>query len=525
MAKFISLLKVQFLSFFGLNKTLKSKGKRKAGKLSGLVSAAILYVVLFGFFAVIYSNLFAEVLLYSGNIENLLPLMLALSALISLFFSFYTTVGALYGFKDYDFLSSLPISTGTIVGSKLAFAYLSDLFFALIIMIPSTVVYAGYAPLPDALGLISLIIMTIFSPLLPMTVSVLLGAIVAFISSRFKRKNIAQIILYLLIFALCFCSGFVSGMDPEYMADPTEMVSKIYFIMPLVVMGMDNILYALITVVANVLPFVIICFIVAKTYKKMHTLLSSKKTVKNYKYKAAKTKGQKKALFIKEIKRFFSNAMYVMNCLLGSILGVIMAVAGAILVSAIGKEVGYDVAPLVAIYMPLMFSFCYMLAPPTACSISLEGSAFWIIRTAPVDMTDLFNAKLKLNGVVAVIPAVVSALAFGIISGLNFVVIILLVALSGIISMLGGEIGLLMNILFPKLKWDNENVPIKQGGAVLLTILFAFLYTAIQFLIVYFIQISTEGILLICLLLSLILAIIVYAVIFYKGETLLLRKL
>ena len=60
MTKFISLLKVQFLSYFSLNNTLKSKGKQKAGKISGLVASAILYVVIFGFFGVTYSKMYAR---------------------------------------------------------------------------------------------------------------------------------------------------------------------------------------------------------------------------------------------------------------------------------------------------------------------------------------------------------------------------------------------------------------------------------------------------------------------------------
>ena len=202
-----------------------------------------------------------------------------------------------------------------------------------------------------------------------------------------------------------------------------------------------------------------------------------------------------------------------------------MMVAAGILVRVMGKDLGVDLGSMIVIYLPLAFSFCFMLSPPTSCSISLEGSAFWIIRTSPVDMVDLFNAKLKLNATVAVVPAVVAALAFGIIAGLNIITILLATALGGTIAMLGGEVGLLMNILLPNLKWDNENVPIKQGASVLITLLFAFVYTGIQFLIVYFVPVTVEGILLICLALALVLSVIAYALIYYKGEQLLAKKL
>ena len=101
----------------------------------------------------------------------------------------------------------------------------------------------------------------------------------------------------------------------------------------------------------------------------------------------------------------------------------------------------------------------------------------------------------------------------------------ILTVLAGSIAFLGGEIGLLMNILFPKFDWDNENVPVKQGGSVFLTILTSFVYTGILFLIIRFVSLALEGILLLCLLLTIVLAITIYLIIFYKGESLLLKKL
>jgi ABC-2 type transport system permease protein len=91
--------------------------------------------------------------------------------------------------------------------------------------------------------------------------------------------------------------------------------------------------------------------------------------------------------------------------------------------------------------------------------------------------------------------------------------------------MLGGEIGLLMNILFPKLDWDNENVPIKQGGAVLLTVLCAILYTVIQFLIVYFIPLPVNALIGICLAFTVVLSIASYLLVYFKGEEWLIKKL
>jgi ABC-2 type transport system permease protein len=144
MANFFNLLKVQFLSFLGLNKILHSKNKRKLSGIGGLIITALLIVGAIGFYAYTYADAFALTLSVSGNLKSLIPIMLGIGAIVSFMFSFYTTSSLLFGFKDYDMLSSMPIKSSTIVFSKLTFLYLSDLAFSLLFIIPSLVVYFGY---------------------------------------------------------------------------------------------------------------------------------------------------------------------------------------------------------------------------------------------------------------------------------------------------------------------------------------------------------------------------------------------
>lgn len=521
MAKFLSLLKVQFLAFFGLNKALKSKGAKKAGKLSGLVGALILYTTLFGFVGFIYSGMFAEsLILTQGNVDMLLPLMLAISAIISFFFSFYTTTGALYGFKDYELLTSLPIKTTSIIWAKLAFMFISDLFFAVVIMIPSAVVYSQYAVISVA-EIVSVFIMTIFSPLLPMALSVFVGGVVAFISSLFKKKALVQIILWVVIFALIFAAGFFTGMEEE-MVDPSLMIGKAYFIFPLALAASKDLIQLLLFVLVNLLPFVAVSLIVAATYKKMNGLLTRKRTVKNFRLKESKIASKGGALLKKELKCFFSNATYVVNCLSGSVLGIIGAAVMAVLTIIFIKQGAKDV---LTPFVPVALSFCYMLTPTTACSISLEGNVFWVTRTSPVSTMDILNAKLKVGIITYAIPALLSGVLYGVIVGLNIIHLLVLSAFAFAVGLLGSVLGLLMNLLFPMMKWDNESVPVKQGASVLLTMLCGMGYTGLMLLAVVFIPLPSIAVLLISLLLTAILLTLFYAIIYKKCDRLIAKKI
>ena len=124
-----------------------------------------------------YADIFAQALVAYDKLNELIPLMIALVSIIALLMSFYTASSALYGFKDYDSLSAMPIKTGTIVVAKLAFMYLSDLIITALVAIPSVFVFAKYS---EALSieLIVIVIIIIFTaPFLPRAISIIISAL------------------------------------------------------------------------------------------------------------------------------------------------------------------------------------------------------------------------------------------------------------------------------------------------------------------------------------------------------------
>ena len=139
MNKLLSLLKVQFLSLFGINK-IAHKKKGKAGGYAGFLGTALLLCALVVGIAYLYAKMFAETYLVLGKQKEFLPSIFALIAIACLVFSFYTSSSNLYAGKDFDLLGAMPIKTHIVVLSKLVFMYLADLIFAILILIPSVVV-------------------------------------------------------------------------------------------------------------------------------------------------------------------------------------------------------------------------------------------------------------------------------------------------------------------------------------------------------------------------------------------------
>lgn len=525
MSNFKALVKVQFLSLFGINKRLHDTKKKFLSGIAGTILYGVIVCAAIGYAGYTYANLFAEALLLNGEIISLLPLMAAVCAIISFVFSFFATGNVLYAYKDYDLLSSMPVRTSDIVLSKLLFIYVSDLAFSIIIMVPSLIVYANIGGELGAVTIIALFLILLFTPLLMMALSVLVGMLTSVVSSLFRRKNLIQIILLLIVmgayFWLCFAAG--SGN-----ADFTAVFKNIYFLFPLSVRAMSDLWYALLFVAVNVASFALVTALVCVTYKKFNSIITAKRTKKNFRMKIYEGQNVFSSLYRRETSRLFSCPMYFLNSIIGAALCVVMAVVAVVVADMLVKqqqELADILGSYIAVFTPAAFSFMLILAPTTNCAISLEGSAFWIIKTVPVKMNTVFKAKLAVNYTYFAISALISSAILVIFIKMSVLVAVLVFANGLIIASLGGNAGLLINILLPKMKWENENQVVKQSASVLVTMLSAFVFAILFGLGAAYIPLSAEWLLIITGAFSLLCTAASYVVIMTKGESILDRKI
>ena len=475
MNKFFSLMKVQLFSTFRLNKIIKSSpGKRNASVFSLVLSALIMgaLIVGIGFF---YANTFGFVFFF--NLESLVPFMFSLSAMACLIFSFYSTGNALYGAKDYDLLSSLPIKKRTVILSKLCSAFVLDLVFAVLMLAPSVYVYVdlgGHLTL-DKVARLSFMVIAL--PILPMVLSLILSALFLTISSRFKRASTVQTILFLLVFFGYMALSFSAE-------EGSTDVVRIYFFYEWVVRGFIKWEYSLLFLGVNIIGGAIVLWLTVITYDKINSIIRSKKTSGKYKISAYRSNSALKTLFKKEIRTLFSYSTYAMNALIGPIIGLLLPI---LLIFLSNEILG---ASIVFVWiLPLIYPFAFMMAPTTNCSISIEGSSFWVIKTSPVKGKTVLRAKLMLNALFSAVPALISAILSIIVvwgTGIEYYVMIALIAIFSALS--GGHVGLLLNLLMPKLKWENANRVAKQSAPVFFTMLVAFMMTAIVIIFMFVIE-------------------------------------
>lgn len=519
MSKFLSLIKVQMLSFLGLNKVFYGKKKKQTKKLTSIGFGALVVLALFVSFVYIYVKSFIEIL---PSIEQLISYVFCLIFCVVLFLSFYTTASLIYGFKDYEMLSAMPLKTWHIVFSKLLASIIVSIAISFVVVITALYVYATNGGNLTLHYVISCIGLTIFSPLLPLSISIIIGVAFLIFSSLFKHKNLVQILLYVGVLVAYMICSFIYSSD---LLNSFVLIEKIYFLMPITEKAFNNVGYLFLFIAINFLIFTAIFAFVVLTYGKVRNLLTARKTSRTYKHKQYKSKSKFSALYRKEFKRLFSCPTYVLNGLIGYFLAIILSIVFIVFSSAVSDKTGQNMGNSFAIYVVLLMSFCLLLTPTTNCSISLEGNNLWILRTLPIDFKQLFNAKILTNLTFAIPSSLIVSLvcAIGMKMSISYAIVIVLTSI--FIAVAGASFGLLANILLPKLNWENETQAVKQGLSTLLTVAFAFLCCGIIIMFgVLHVNISSIWFLVGYMFYLVLISSVSYYLIIFKGEKILSRK-
>ena len=183
----LTLSKVQLKSLFGINEVLHTKDKKKKQNFA-LLSVAYVLVILM---AISYVGGLAYGYHYLG-LGDIVPMYLyTILSILMLVLSFFKAGSVLFSMKSYDIMVSLPVTKSAILISRFVTMYVTNLLFSLIVMMPGLAVHIWFTK-PGIFFYIISLFAVLFAPLLPLTISSLLGALIKAISSRMKKKALAE---------------------------------------------------------------------------------------------------------------------------------------------------------------------------------------------------------------------------------------------------------------------------------------------------------------------------------------------
>ena len=513
MRNYFYLLKAQLINNFGLKKMAKKKG------FVFLVLLGALVLGLVGYSFYMQSELICKLLFLSGRLKAFYTFLTSLFTILFFMMSLHTVSNTLFGGKDYENLSALPIRNHQVVIAKLTYTYIIDLLLSLFIFAIATVQYANFVEL-SVNYVIKMFISVFVAPFLAIALAVLVSACIVCITSKLKHKKLVQTLIYLALLG-GVSALFFTVTDKDFF----KFVTDVYFLSRIHYWALHSVKYLLLFIAINVAAIAVVIVLVSFLYVRICTIARSSYSSNKFKMKNYKQNGIVRMLVRKEIKKLFSCPVYAMNTIFGLVFGLVSTILFAVILKSIVKDFSLIELPAIAVYLPTGFAFMFMIAPMTACSLSLEGKNFWILQTSPVKMTQVFSAKIISDLIFAVPVSLAAPLFFGIFVGLEPIMLTLITICSLNLTVFSVFFGMLSNIAFLKLDWEKETQPVKNSTAMLIPMFSALIVAAVSVAILTNVTVDPLVYVGAFAGIMLVLAIVSVILVYTKGEKMLEKTL
>lgn len=452
----------------------KNKARTKGATIGYIVMFVLLMVCLLGTMFGVLSNTMCGPLAEMGMDWLYFVIMGMMAVFLGAFGSVFNTYSGLYLAKDNDLLLSMPIPVRVIMTSRLLSVYLMGLMYSAIVILPAIIVYWCTVPITAGRilgGVVLLIVISLFV----LTLSCALGWVVAKVSLKLKHKSFITMVLFLVFFGLYYFVCFRSqAMITDLLLNAEDVGNRIKGIYPLYLFGRvgcgDGVAMLIVSAVVIAL-LALVWYLIARSF--LHIATASGNTAKTvYHEKAVKPVSADAALLRKELGRFTASPLYMLNCGLGTVFLVVLAVLALIK----GREVFLMMNALFAGgegFVTVLAALCLCLLAGSndisTPSVSLEGKSLWIAQSLPIDPWQALRAKLRMHLLITELPLVVCAVCVAAVSGAALPEIVMMLVTPMVYVVLSAAFGLFMGLKRPNLNWTSEVAPIKQGLAVFLS--------------------------------------------------------
>lgn len=457
-------------------------------------------------------------------------LFLALSTMI--FFMAIFLVPAVYYFsKDSETLLALPLTPEAIVLSKFS---LSMVYEFLTIFVISTPIIIGYISImnPNVLFYLMLVVVLLTIAIVPLAFAGLIIMVIMAFVPFFKNRDFFNYASGFL--ALTFAIGLNYLMGGTATLDQNSLIQLLNngnnSLLGIMKIAFPNVPFAISALVnSNILDFVIYLVITALVlvgfvfvsklvyFKGVIGVNETSASRKNLNLKAynkiTSSKGVIFSYFVKEMKLMIRTPVYLLNNISTVIL--IPAILLVTLVSGVGADdevvmlinsIDWSSGSILLIITFAGFVVGIMMSTMnliTVTSLSREGTNIYYMKLIPMSYVKQIQAKI-LSGVVV---SMVGILFMLVPAWIFFKIQFHLIFFAFIASILGmifiNYLGMIVDLIHPKLIWEQETAAVKNNLNSVFTMLPAFGISFGIFFLVQFIP-NTIGSVLIFLALLLV---------------------
>ena len=465
----------------------------------------LLTLAIFGGYLIYFINYLlglVDIFKAQGLGELFLLLGLVTYTSLIIFLGISQVLSKLYFSDDISMLLPLPVSAADILGSKLISITVNSLLFALITVLPISLKYGG-----DWFFYLSAILGAVAATLLTISLIAMIEIVLMRFFNRLPNlKSLLQIVsmFMVIIFVLGFQWLMKLGQDmnisPESLPQLIEELSgKIYLLLPQVKLWMIALtesalwerLGALLLLLASAL---IIWQLVSRLGSRLFIKgLADNRVIAVRKHMLKrKTPGVRPVFLdiaLKEIAEILKTPIYFFNIAsIGVLIPILLMFP--ILINEGGDNFLSDINGLygalefslgnnigVGLLIGLLGSIFFGVTSQSAVSsITREGKRLWLVQTLPVKVKDQVNGRLVASYVFQTVGILPSALILWLLLRPPLEMVVAFFLGVGITAWMTSNLGLLIDILRPKLNWDNPQEAIKQNMNIFLFVMGSFGY-------------------------------------------------
>ncbi len=459
------LLRNSFLKFVNV---FRGKGKKKS-VVSGVVTLCVCMLGVLMLYTFQAYSMIADLSQYGLSILCLYNGLLITTSVV-LILGVSRTAGNKKS-KDEELLLSMPIKKRDIVLSKTLSKYIFDFCFTFILFMPYFVLYEIFEGF-RFIQLLCVLLVCVLMPLLSVGLTFLCDFVIAKLFNRTKYANFLKtmmavlmlVLVMLLMFLKTFAYGNAINVDLDgFVSDRLITSSCLKFILN------QNAGKGFILLGITIVPFVLGLLAYSKNLGKNEVKYQSKTGV----LKFHEPKREFGGLLKKEFNYYLTNPTYATNTIIAPVMSIAFAIIVAIEgLSKIGAGFGIMIpSDMFVGVVVLIECFMFSTACISASGISLEGKAFWIIKSMPINVNKLFLAKILLSVTICGVPIIISSIIYLFALNLTLLNFLLVLLIPLVYVLLLSALGLFINLCLPKLKWEDDVQVFKQSLSVVVTML------------------------------------------------------
>ena len=437
------LLKNYLYSFCGINRLIHSDKKKGICIIAGLIVIMTVFIS--------YETMFYLSLAKSDMADCLPSLAILISSSISIILTFLKSHGVFVGMKDYDMIMSLPVKEIDIVISRFIFIYIINVSITLAVGIPAAVIYAVTASANISSWMIFSTAL-FFIPVIPMTVSLIAGVVINALSLHSKHRNAVSLILSMTaVIIIVVFSFIIQNIGLNSMTALGQNISvaaeNLYLPAGMLAKAVSESSWLMLLVFSffSVMSASVFIFILAHCFKRINTAALSHSADNNLQQNNIRPSTPFKAMYMKELKMFFSCTIYALNSSVGMVL---MAVTSLAVIFIPIESLG------------ISHQIILQLVP-------LIGAVF--VSMSSVASSEIIKSKIALNLTIIIPLLLISSAAAGIGLRMDMFKIISTIAVAGSYGLYISVLGIYINYKFPKYDWKSEYYAVKGSVSVLLT--------------------------------------------------------